>query len=425
MQKKISSKINRCREITLEILDNLLKHEGIKQEDLWKLHGDTQDDETFEIERSLLKALIDLLINANPNMISKQVILTRILYGIIWPILHTPGAKDEILKRLDQYLFELISYVATRVIDIPITNIYVGPEPFKFGQIVFYPINEEDKIEENESWWSKISSIVGSHYVNLQITSYVRVNSAGDIDSSISNAVKLVDDYLLILRALCYPFVEGDTIPQIDTINNYSNKYALPLRLNELVENHKIEFPSTEVTRTGAPIYALNLHRDLLINIDKEILGNIIDFLEKESINPSNKMKKKFISGLRWTGEATKPDILSARFTKLAVALESFIGGDSNVAYLSTRGITATLAERAAFLIGGSIEEKLAIHKKVAALYGKRSKIVHGSSDDLEFKDLKEFSEIIRLVIFSYFNKLDDFNSIDDFQRWILNQRYD
>ena len=136
-------------------------------------------------------------------------------------------------------------------------------------------------------------------------------------------------------------------------------------------------------------------------------------------------MKKKFISGLRWTGEATKPDILSARFTKLAVALESFIGGDSNVAYLSTRGITATLAERAAFLIGGSIEEKLAIHKKVAALYGKRSKIVHGSSDDLEFKDLKEFSEIIRLVIFSYFNKLDDFNSIDDFQRWILNQRYD
>jgi len=58
MQKKISSKINRCREITLEILDNLLKHEGIKQEDLWKLHGDTQDDETFEIERSLLKALI-------------------------------------------------------------------------------------------------------------------------------------------------------------------------------------------------------------------------------------------------------------------------------------------------------------------------------------------------------------------------------
>ena len=69
-------------------------------------------------------------------------------------------------------------------------------------------------------------------------------------------------------------------------------------------------------------------------------------------------------------------------------------------------------------------EERKEIDKLVRLSYGVRSDIVHGRKSSIVGQDLVEFANLVRDISWAVLNKLDEFSSVDDLQRWVLTQRY-
>jgi hypothetical protein len=158
------------------------------------------------------------------------------------------------------------------------------------------------------------------------------------------------------------------------------------------------------ITRLGRPIKPYNLETDLLNSIGDNTLKIIDNLLVTEGVTNRSKMENKLLHGLRWIGEATKPDALPAKYLKLATALEFLIGGDTSDEFLATRGITATLSERAAFLLGENGD--------------------HGRGDTVLQEDFAKFGSLVRRVAFAICNKVSEFKTIDDLQRWVNSMKY-
>ena len=90
------------------------------------------------------------------------------------------------------------------------------------------------------------------------------------------------------------------------------------------------------------------------------------------STDPSlrSKLEKSILMAIRYLGLGVDEDVISERFIKYAIALECLlIEGEGEK--------TEPLAKRAAFILGETTSECEEIEKKVRALYGIRSTIVH------------------------------------------------
>ena len=86
----------------------------------------------------------------------------------------------------------------------------------------------------------------------------------------------------------------------------------------------------------------------------------------------------------RFSAAGQRPDPLD-RLLDWMIALESILcRGDGSVSY--------RVSTRAAILLGHDLPLRLALQKQVGALYGLRSKIVHGSHQDLE-RTLKKMGD--------------------------------
>jgi len=332
--------------------------------------------------------------------------------------------EDDIINKLDENIRRILDYKAFRDMDIPILNLEIESETFRIGPVSFHSMTDEDRKDDDRNiWWKNVEGALGDSNARMSAISFARVKSPGDIEKSIDYASNMVDEILLLIRAIGFPISTKD-VPQIGVLNDFSISTSRPFRPQNLRENYRIDFDSKFVKRIGHPIYPLRLHNELLNSINPDILTLLINLIEENGIYPKGEMEAKLMTGLRWIGEATKPDNLSARFVKLTFALEAIIGGESNEEWLTTRGITATLAERAAFLFGESQPQRLQIDKDVKKYYRIRSDIVHGSGYEIADEDLENFGNLVRSVAWATLEKLDDFKNIDSLQKWIVNQRY-
>src|SRR5689334_13867631 len=108
--------------IALELLDMLLKQEGLASKDLWQLYESNAPQDKFQTERSLLNEFINLLLKSNPGNISRQLILQKIL-SMLGIILGNSALKAEFVSNFDKDIDNLLIYTAYREIDIPIVNL--------------------------------------------------------------------------------------------------------------------------------------------------------------------------------------------------------------------------------------------------------------------------------------------------------------
>ncbi len=405
-----------AKKTSLDLLNSLLRYEGLKKDDLWQLYENHAPREKFQEERNLLNDLTKILIRSN-QQISPSLIRLKILYEIIGTIIDYPTHKDEILSKLDETLKNLTKYNAVREIDIPIINLELEGKPFKFGEVNFLPIGEGDR---TGIWWDSIKNTLGDSAASNNFLSYGRVYGSGDLDNSTLYTGSVLDETLLLLKGISFPFTIAETV-QFGAIGEVSLNRTRYYRLGKPKETIQLEAHSGWIGRLGPPQGPYYLYKDLLSNVDEANLANLLSLVEKEGLNPENVMSSKIIRGLRWVGEATKIDTVQARFAKLTFALENLIGGE---AILTSIGLTAMLAERSAFLIGGTTEEKIQTDSDIRKFYGKRSGIVHGGRVEISNEELQRFVSIIRNVAWSLLKLKDKVKSINDLQGWITEQRY-
>jgi hypothetical protein len=299
----------------------------------------------------------------------------------------------------------------------------VGTIPIQLGWVTYRRINESDK--DNE-WWKAITRICPEHelpYVN----SLAQVKTIGDRLTSLKIAEEKLRDNLNIIRAIGFPF-RNDDVDQFGILGEFSVFSTFPFRCHKPEENTSFEYRSGVTLRIGNAFRVLNLHNHILNNIEDDIFIVIDSMLKKEDKFLSS-FEIKTTQGLKWLGEATKPDTLNARIIKLSIALEFLLGGESNKKYITTCGIKASLAERAAFLYSEDPDIREDIDKRIRKFYALRSDIVHGNSSKIKtensdlLEQFNEYGNIIRKITFSLVSKFKELKTVDELQKLIMKEK--
>jgi len=224
---------------------------------------------------------------------------------------------------------------------------------------------------------------------------------------------------MYVLRAFCFPFnpEEADSW-QVGIVGDTVFAESISMIVNK----------QHEVAQLGlSPIVSLELRSHLLSKFDSQQWGKIDQLLQKceHSRRP---MENKLLDGIHWLAEATMPDSYQTRFSKIAFALEALVGGESK--NLKTEGITAMLAERAAFIAGQDLGDRLDIHENIGKYYGMRSDLVHARKRkrDISADDIEGFGTLVLRLALALLARLSDpgnqLNTVDSLASWIKTQRY-
>jgi len=411
--------INRITELLLQLSAVLEKIEGVDPNDLWQLHPDREAKEPFKEAKALMDEIITRVKKLNPEMLSDETILTQLLYEVATYPLQISISEKELEKIAIDKVNRLINFRSMRNVDIPIVLLDVGDHPFKMGPVTFYPISEEDKLSD---WWERIKSNLNSN-TDFLIKSYARVYVPGDISRAIDAALRYVRETILLIRGIGYPITTYEK-PEFGIINDFSYTKSIYFRLDQPDETVRIDYPSKFVEYVGPFIHSYRITEDILSNIPSERLNAFQSAYNNVLYSKSNQMQLKIISGFRWLGEATKSDPIDVRYVKLALSLEAFIGGDVNDETLTSKGITAMLAERAAFLLGKDLTSRKDFDRTIRKYYKLRSDIAHGRSTNINGLDFENFGKLVREIGFTLVDRINKVSSVDDLQNWVVEQRY-
>jgi hypothetical protein len=396
-----------------------IKDKDVGGEFLGFLHwGNYPSDSDLGKMRKKMDDVIKLIKQENPQ-ISDLSIYECLLFDLTHKVIWFPKDYPDIEGDYRRVTRELLSYHASSDIDIPIANLQVDCEPIRFGLVTFYGIQDSDRQDE---WW-KTPKIIEGENRNNDVVSFGRISCPGDAIIALNYAEEMIVKTLIILRALGFPMKSKPNM-NFGLINEFFLSETRPYKLTKTIESYRLSYSPRTVQIVGHGTTRCNLRKDILDLIEPSVIAKIQSLIESDLENPSNKFKRKFFLGLNWLGESTKPDTIQSRFAKLAFALEALIGGDANDENLSSIGITASLAERGAFLAGKNYDERWEIHKFITKYYGLRSDIVHGNPTDVSEEDLENFGKIVRKIVYSVADKIDEFNSVKSLQEWILKLRY-
>lgn len=410
---------NKIADLLLQLSTVLEKIEGVDPNNLWQLHPGREAKEPFKKAKALMDEIITHVKILNPEMLSDETILTQLLYGVATYPIQIAISREKLEELARDKVGKLINFSSMRNVDIPIVLLDVGDHPFKLGTVTFHPISEEDKLSD---WWKRIKSNLNSN-TDFYIKSYARVYAPGDISRAIETALRHVRETILLIRGIGYP-ITTDEKSEFGIINDFSSSKSIQFRLGQPDETVKIDYPSKSVVYVGPFLHSFRITEDILSNIPSERLNAFQSAYNDVLDSKGNQMQLKIISGFRWLGEASKSDPIDVRYVKLALSLEAFIGGDVNDKSLTSKGITAMLAERAAFLLGTNLKTRREIDIKIRKYYRIRSSIAHGKTTKIEKSDFENFGELVRDIGFGLLDKINELSSIDDLQKWILEQRY-
>jgi len=382
----------------------------------WKYYP--MDDEQKQAREHMDSAL-KLIEGYNP-LLSEFSIYQSLLFDLTQKALWFPDEFPNIESQYKTVIDQLLNYTAIREIRIPIINLQVSSKPVKFGLVTFFKIG---KLDKKGKWWDSMKAAAGED--QGKIYSYAQIKCRGDYEKSLDHAINITSETLGILRAIGFP-MDFRINWQFGLINEYKLFQTRPFQVELIEESLDLKFNPQIVNRIGLGLASCNLQKDILNSAKRSHIKKLQSLIESDLNDPGSEIRKKFFLGLHWLGEATKPDTNEARFAKLAFALEALIGGDAGdkKGNLTTRGLTATLAERGAFIAGSNLTERQEIHEQVYDFYDIRSSIVHGGNKAITDDQISNFALLIRKIAWALLSRIDDFKSLTDLQKWVVKQRY-
>ncbi len=360
----------------------------------------------------LFDVVVTGVLKLNPLMLSKYEVDKRIAYDFIEPqVVDSKQSEhldnESLIEKARGFIKELMEFQAWQDVDIPIVNLWLEGEPIKIGNVTFLKIGEQEleKWKEKEVLWPKKLP---------DVVVIASVNAPGDQQNALDYARKQVDITLSVLRAFCFPFDRNSDKWQVGISGDNISISGTPMRINNK------EF----VYQLGPGLFNIELRQHILPKFEPAQLDLINDLIIRTDYS---NMEGKLIDAIKWLAESTKPDTKKAKYTKISFALEALIGGEPSI-YLTSMGITAMLAERAAFIAGENLEDRQSIDKDVRDCYRKRGGIVHGGQSEVSFEDIDMFGKLVRRLALALLVKLDNqrdqLSTVDELAKWVMNQRY-
>jgi len=364
--------------------DGKVLFEGVVQSIL-KLNSEMLSEEN--IERQLV---YEFLQNQNLSYLQQQW-----LYG------------DQLIKEAKEHVKRLVEFKACHDVYIPIVNLWHRGQAITFFGITFIEFTGD--LSNN---WKKRLKSLWSEEANASVHVLAKINITGDERRAYIQALTKVRESLDVFRAFCFPFGKYSLDWHVGIAGDILSYHHIPISIDN---SHFISYHDVG-----------NVQVELSDHIINKYDSSIWDLLYE--INIKKRQPKRLHDGIHWLAEATKPDTNNAKFIKISIALETLLGIEPKDEDLKVRGITAMLAERAAFIAGKDYNDRLTIDQKIRHFYGKRSEIVHGGGKEVLSADIDEFGELVRrisLAIIEGKNVQKEY--IEDSQKletWIKEQKF-
>lgn len=398
-----------------QLVDAFRKGEPAQNTEWWQLGSPKimfDPHHGYQDSQPLYDEVVQGILKLNSDMLSEFEVNNRIIYKFLEPQtikvfepshLYNQDLIDEAKKQVS----ELIEFKQWQDLEFAIAHLRLDGEPIKLGEVTFLPVTKE----EIEKW--KKQGYCPASIDNVKVVACVK--SPGDEQKALSYARIKVSLVLDLIRAFCFPFGKDSDKWTMGFPGDVDASHRIPIRRSN----------NTPITIVGNPIGDAELYRMILNKLDPKYWELLNELILKS--NPNN-IESKLIDSIHWLAEATKPDTNNAKFIKIGVGLETLLGKEPKDEDLKVRGITAMLAERAAFVAGKDVEDRLKIDKDIRVYYGQRSHIVHGGEKEVSFEDIDKFGELVRrlgLAVLEKLNELrDEISDVDKLEKWVKKQRY-
>lgn len=412
-----SAVINRLSQQLVELV-NIFKTGGPANNFHWWNSNSPQSIfttyEGYKEGLEIFRALVQSLLKLNPDMLSERELERNLEYEFLAKqvISQEYLNQEELAQKAREYLTELLE-PKYQDVDIPIAYLHLDGPPFKLGHVTLMSITDQYR----QSPWKE--SIFVPEVIRNDIHMFARVHAPGVKHMAYCYAISQARLVMDVLRAFCFPFNPEEVDSwQVGIAGDTVFAGSIHMIVNKMPGVALLGYP---------PIINLELRTRLLSRLEPRQWDEINLLLQKSNRSPRS-MENKLLGGIHWLAEATTPDSYKTRFIKIAFALETLLSGEPEVKELKPQGVTAMLAERAAFIAGQDLSDRLAIDKNIREYYGMRSNIVHGRRKDISADDIDNFGKLVRRLALALLGKLDELgnqlNTVEKLASWIKTQRY-
>jgi len=367
----------------------------------------------YQSGHELFNSVVEGVLKLNPDMLSRHEVEWKLTYIFLKEQASYPDklSGQELMNKAKDLIIELAKFEAWHDVDVLIMNLWLEGEPVKLGYVIFMPMTEQDIKQWEKDYTAQLQRVA-----DMRV--FARVHALGDLEKAVSYARVQVNSALDVLRILCFPFYPYTDTCRIGVIGEIPFSGTTPVRVDQ-----------KQIITQLTGFYRQPEVRKLISKGLEQSQLELINKLMLKAEHSRSDMENKLLDGIHWLGESTKPDTNRARFVKIGVALEALIGGEPKKdEMLQVRGITAMLAERAAFVAGEDQGDRVKIDGDIRTYYGKRSDIVHGRKRDIPLRDIDSFGILVRRVALALLEKLDELgdklSTVDQLESWVKTQRY-
>jgi hypothetical protein len=363
----------------------------------------------------LFEDLVQGILRLNPTMLSEDEVRSKLMYNFLQNQTIDVTAEDhahneKLVSQAQAFIKDMTEFEAWQDVEVAIGNLWLRGDPVTFGGITFMPLDQE----EAKEWESQIGPKGDSH-ISIRVIAYLK--APGDRNKAISYAQNSVNQVLDIFRAFCFPFGRDSDTWRIALVDDPVSQTHTLIRINGRLFT----------TLVSSGIAQIDLREHILSKL-QEPQWNLLHKLLEKPENSRNSMESKLVDGLHWLAESTRPDTNNSKFAKISFALETLVGGEPQNDELKVRGITAMLAERAAFIAGENLSDMLKVDNDIRTYYKKRSDIVHGGKEQVSLDDIESFGHLVRRLALTLLAKLDnlgdDLSCIEKLANWVKIQKY-
>jgi len=369
----------------------------------------------YQDGQPLFEEVVQGILKLNPEMLSEHEIETKIIFDFLQTqtISWTEAEhlnNQSLVDEAKQHLHKLVEFEAWQDVDIAIANLWLEGEPTELGKVKFIGVTKEEiDLWKKQGFWGESSP-------DFRVVA--RIRAPGDQHKALSYARIQVNQTLDILRAFCFPFSRYSESWRVGLLGDIIASTATPMRINNR---------DFVIQVSGYGITQIELKQHIFSKLEQRQWA-LIEKLILKTEDPRSNMETKLLDGIHWLSESTKPDTNNSKFAKISFSLETLIGGEPKDEDLKVRGITAMLAERAAFIAGRNLNDRLAIDKGIRKYYGMRSNIVHGGEGDASLDDIDKFGQLVRRLALALLEKLDELanelSDVEKLEKWVKQQKY-
>ena len=340
-----------------------------------------------------LGGLVTEVIGRNPSQLSfsgthlkVQEILTQIAQG---------ASADVMLAELRA----LVAFRQTRVLEVPVLDFRVA-NAATIGGVTFLPFHyDSERANATERRFLEADA--------TRLHAVARVECPGDNETAREHLVATVSRILHVMTGACWPLYSQRLTATPSVFGTMSGGQGLFYRLagiDHFNAWHAAEGYLPQTFEWPDSLIYFGGGRGALEQLVQRATATTIE--------------SKLLTGLEWLGEAAGLGTLRSRYLRIAVAFEAMVGDQK----LQNDGLTAGLAERAAFLVGVTEEERRDIDARVRSLYGRRSRLVHGDERDTDEQSVIDFGHLSWRVATGLAIHLADIG--DDLAGWTKRRRY-